>query len=156
MLTAFPHFLKPDQSQLEFLQAWRNWNEGAALNVIDPVLTVGSRSEMMRCIHIGLLCVQENEANRPTMAHIMTVLNSHSITLPVPLKPAFFMHSELRTQAQFSSDYNSRSTESNGSKREDVNQSINEGSISDLYPRQWSRNFNLLSLFLHQHDQFAY
>ncbi|KAF2291513.1 hypothetical protein GH714_025018 [Hevea brasiliensis] len=69
--------------------SWRNWNEGTALNLIDPTLTVGSRSEMMRCIHIGLLCVQEHEANRPTMAQVVTMLSTYSITLPVPSKPAF-------------------------------------------------------------------
>ncbi|KAF2291483.1 hypothetical protein GH714_024646 [Hevea brasiliensis] len=70
--------------------SWRNWNEGTALNLIDPTLTVGSRSEMMRCIHIGLLCVQEHEANRPTMAQVVTMLSTYSITLPVPSKPAFY------------------------------------------------------------------
>ncbi|EEF43945.1 conserved hypothetical protein [Ricinus communis] len=100
--------------------AWRNWNEGTALNLIDPALTVGSRSEMLRCIHIGLLCVQENETERPTMAQIITLLSSHSVTLAVPLRPAFFMHGELRMGTQSSS-------ENNGSR--------NEMSISDLYPR---------------------
>ncbi|KAJ9146404.1 hypothetical protein P3X46_028674 [Hevea brasiliensis] len=108
--------------------SWRNWNDGTALNLIDPTLTVGSRSEMMRCIHIGLLCVQEHEANRPTMAQVVTMLSTYSITLPVPSKPAFFMHSELRIEASSSRDSTSRLNEG-------VQQSINEVSNSELYPR---------------------
>jgi hypothetical protein len=41
-----------------------------------------STTEIMRCIHIGLLCVQENVADRPTMASIVLMLSSYSMTLP--------------------------------------------------------------------------
>lgn len=40
--------------------AWKNWREGTTLNIVDPKLMVGSRDEIMRCIHIELLCAQEN------------------------------------------------------------------------------------------------
>ncbi|KAJ0040132.1 hypothetical protein Pint_26825 [Pistacia integerrima] len=76
-----------------FLQAWRNWNEGTALNLIDPSLRVDSISELMRFIRIGLLCVQENVVNRPTMASVVLMLTSYSLSLPIPSKPAFFMQS---------------------------------------------------------------
>ncbi|KAF5472869.1 hypothetical protein F2P56_009538 [Juglans regia] len=72
--------------------AWRNWREGTALDIVDSTMSSGSTSEMIRCIHIGLLCVQENVADRPTMASIVLMLNSYSITLPVPSQPAFFMN----------------------------------------------------------------
>ena len=45
------------------------WSEGRALELVDPSL--GERSEVasiMRCIRVGLLCVQENATDRPTMA----------------------------------------------------------------------------------------
>jgi len=44
---------------------------------------------MIRCIHIALLCVQEKGDDRPTMASVVLMLNSHSVTLPLPSKPAF-------------------------------------------------------------------
>ncbi|GFQ07369.1 cysteine-rich receptor-like protein kinase 10 [Phtheirospermum japonicum] len=44
----------------------------------------GSISDMLRCIHIGLLCVQENAVDRPTMASIVLMLNSFPLTLPTP------------------------------------------------------------------------
>jgi hypothetical protein len=102
------------------LQAWRNWKEGTASNLIDPTLRASSTSEIMRCIHIGLLCVQENVADRPTMASIVLMLNSHSITLSVPSRPAFFMHT---------------TAESDMSSSRSFQASTNEASISELYPR---------------------
>ena len=47
-------------------------------------------TEIIRYIHIGLLCVQENVADRPTMASVVLMLSSYSITLPTPSKPAWF------------------------------------------------------------------
>ncbi|WCJ20320.1 cysteine-rich RLK (RECEPTOR-like protein kinase) 10 [Euphorbia peplus] len=108
--------------------AWRNWNEGTALDLMDPSLRVGSRSEMMRCIHIGLLCVQESEANRPTMTQIITMLTNNSITPTVPSKPAFFLHTEPLGPV-------SLATESDVSKSGDANVTINGASITQLYPR---------------------
>ncbi|CBI38467.3 unnamed protein product, partial [Vitis vinifera] len=67
--------------------AWRSWREGSASNLIDPSMNSGSRSGIMRCIHIGLLCVQENVADRPTMASIVLMLSSYSLTLPLPSQP---------------------------------------------------------------------
>jgi hypothetical protein len=78
-------------------QAWRNWREGTIKNIIDPLLNNGSQNEIMRCIHIGLLCVQENVVNRPTMATIALMLSSYSISLPVPLEPASFLGGKTRS-----------------------------------------------------------
>ncbi|KAB1201238.1 Cysteine-rich receptor-like protein kinase 10 [Morella rubra] len=99
--------------------AWRNWMEGTASNIIDPTIKFGSTTEIMRCIHIALLCVQENVANRPTMASVVLMLNSYSITLSAPSRPAFFMHS------------------TNGSQMpsNQLQASENEASITDLDPR---------------------
>ena len=72
---------------------WRSWREDTILSVIDPSLTAGSRNEILRCIHIGLLCVQESAATRPTMATVSLMLNSYSFTLPTPLRPAFVLES---------------------------------------------------------------
>ncbi|WRX26157.1 Serine-threonine/tyrosine-protein kinase [Theobroma cacao] len=115
--------------------AWKNWREGTALNLIDPTLRDGSRNEMLRCIHIGLLCVQENVANRPTMATVVLMLNSFSISLPLPSQPAFFIHSNIDSDMSSSRGYNSRMSESQQSKSESIPLSMNEASITELYPR---------------------
>ncbi|KEH16075.1 cysteine-rich receptor-kinase-like protein [Medicago truncatula] len=82
-----------DGENTEYLSsfAWRNWREGTATNIIDSTLNNDSRNEILRCIHIGLLCVQENVASRPSMASVVVMLNSDSVTLPMPLEPAFHM-----------------------------------------------------------------
>ena len=44
--------------------------------------------EVLRCIQIGLLCVQENAMDRPTMLAIILMLCSET-TLPSPKQPMF-------------------------------------------------------------------
>ncbi|XP_060971131.1 cysteine-rich receptor-like protein kinase 44 [Cannabis sativa] len=112
---------------------WRIWREQNTSKMVDPLMRVGSGSEVMRCIHIGLLCVQENIANRPTMNAIVLMLNSNSLSLPLPSEPAFFMRSNTGSHMSFGSDFNSRETtkSSNHSKSE----SINEASITEPFPR---------------------
>ncbi|KAI9395764.1 hypothetical protein POPTR_004G025650v4 [Populus trichocarpa] len=74
---------------------WKHWRDGTPLEVLDPTLTdTYSRNEVIRCIHIGLLCVQEDPAIRPAMATIVLTLNSNSVTLPSPQEPAFFIQPE--------------------------------------------------------------
>ncbi|EOY28547.1 Cysteine-rich RLK 29, putative isoform 1 [Theobroma cacao] len=95
--------------------ARKNWREGTALNLIDPTLRDGSRNEMLRCIHIGLLCVQENVADRPTMATVVLMLNSSSISLPLLL-----MHSNIESDMSSPSKYYSRVSKSKQSKSETI------------------------------------
>ncbi|XP_022142139.1 putative receptor-like protein kinase At4g00960 [Momordica charantia] len=103
--------------------AWKNWREGTPENVIDAILSSGRTTEMIRCIHIGLLCVQENPADRPTMASIILMFNSFSLTLSVPSRPAFFLHS------------NNISSSADHSQTAPLQASQNGASITDLYPR---------------------
>ncbi|XP_050212586.1 cysteine-rich receptor-like protein kinase 29 isoform X2 [Mercurialis annua] len=84
--------------------AWRHWRNGTSSNLVDRNLKTGSMAEIMKCIHIGLLCVQENIGERPTMASVVLMLSSHSHTLPVPARPAFFMHGSTEL-ASFTSSY---------------------------------------------------
>ncbi|KAF2303623.1 hypothetical protein GH714_020219 [Hevea brasiliensis] len=114
--------------------AWKNWREGTSLNLIDPNLSTGSRTEMMRCIHIGLLCVQENISERPSMASIVLMLSSHSHTLPLPSQPALFALSG--TESDISPSLGaSRTTKSSQASNRTLPSSINEASITELYPR---------------------
>ncbi|KAL5579096.1 hypothetical protein UlMin_011538 [Ulmus minor] len=96
--------------------AWRNWREGTTSTLVDPLMRIGSGSEITRCIHIGLLCVQENVANRPTMNSVVLMLNSYSLSLPMPSEPAFFMHSDIESDMSLASNFSSRVTESDKSK----------------------------------------
>ncbi|XP_073139392.1 cysteine-rich receptor-like protein kinase 15 [Henckelia pumila] len=71
--------------------AWKQWRQGTEENIIDPVLRVGSSNlrDMFRCVHIGLLCVQENPNDRPTMASVVLMLSSSKISLSAPFEPTY-------------------------------------------------------------------
>ncbi|KAJ9566211.1 hypothetical protein OSB04_002177 [Centaurea solstitialis] len=75
--------------------AWKSWKAETISSLIDPTLIMKdgpmSLRDMIRCIHIGLLCVQEDAFERPTMASVVLMLSSLSITLALPSEPAFFL-----------------------------------------------------------------
>ncbi|KAF5184767.1 Cysteine-rich receptor-like protein kinase [Thalictrum thalictroides] len=83
-----------NEDSVEYLlsYAWKNWKEGTHSKFIDPTLLDGSSSmgDILKCIHIGLLCVQEQVVDRPTMASIVNMLSGMSYTLKLPSEPAFF------------------------------------------------------------------
>ncbi|XP_047091095.1 cysteine-rich receptor-like protein kinase 10 isoform X1 [Lolium rigidum] len=71
--------------------AWKLWKEHRWIELIDPSLVSEiSTTEAMRCVNIGLICVQENADDRPTMSDVVSMLSSESITLPEPNYPAYF------------------------------------------------------------------
>ncbi|KAM5552932.1 hypothetical protein ABKV19_025259 [Rosa sericea] len=76
--------------QLGFLAyAWNLWNEGRAVELVDEVLgDLYSSSEVKRCVHVGLLCVQDNAADRPTMMDAALMLSSEKDG-PNPKRPVF-------------------------------------------------------------------
>ncbi|KAK1304628.1 Receptor-like serine/threonine-protein kinase SD1-8 [Acorus calamus] len=71
--------------------AWHLWTEGNALELLDASMDYSwSKSKAMRCIHVGLLCVQERAEDRPTMPYVVTMLSSDAVTLPPPRQPGFY------------------------------------------------------------------
>lgn len=71
-------------------QAWKLWCEGNALELMDPALKQSFiPDEVLKCINIGLLCVQEDPADRPTMSSVVVMLASDTVTLPQPTQPPF-------------------------------------------------------------------
>ncbi|GKV19313.1 hypothetical protein SLEP1_g29593 [Rubroshorea leprosula] len=62
------------------------------MQLIDPQLVHSSMEfEVIKCIHIGLLCVQKDPVDRPTMSSVIVMLASETITLPKPTELAFFV-----------------------------------------------------------------
>lgn len=72
-------------------QAWRLWNEGKGLELVDPSLRDPSWSpeEFNWYMHIGLLCVQRDPNDRPSMSSVDRMLKSESAALQKPERPAF-------------------------------------------------------------------
>ncbi|VFQ65327.1 unnamed protein product [Cuscuta campestris] len=120
--------------------AWSMWNKGTALELIDPTMPVaGSTSDVTRCIHIALLCVQENAGNRPTMASVLLMLSSSSLVLSRPARPAYALHStthQYSSSSWSSSSHTSHSASSKSSGHDgDKKSSRNQVSISEFEPR---------------------
>lgn len=91
---------------------------------------------MMRCIHIGLLCVQEDVDDRPTMASVVLMLSSFSLTLPVPSEPAFFMHTTTNPEKPLFEHYSSSTSDPSlfESKSRSSQRSVaSDISMKDLY-----------------------
>ncbi|XXG69418.1 hypothetical protein AAC387_Pa06g2295 [Persea americana] len=80
-----------EEAQSLLTYAWQLWSSNQGLELIDPLI-VGSCpiDEALRYIHIGLLCVQEDAADRPTMSLVVLMLGSEYAALPEPRKPAFY------------------------------------------------------------------
>ncbi|WJX54580.1 hypothetical protein P8452_40447 [Trifolium repens] len=109
---------------------WKVWIEGAPLELVDPILREKiTPNEVIRSIHIGLLCVQEDPSDRPTMASIVLMLDSNTVTLPTPKQPAFFINS-IATDPNRPKElrFDSSTTKS-------ITSSVNEMSISEMDPR---------------------
>uniref|UniRef100_A0A7N2LTJ9 Cysteine-rich receptor-like protein kinase 10 n=2 Tax=Quercus lobata TaxID=97700 RepID=A0A7N2LTJ9_QUELO len=107
-------FYLTEHAQTLLAYAWRLWCEDKVLEVVDNFLMESCwTSEIVRCIHIGLLCVQENPQDRPTMSNVVALLGSESIALPKPKHPAFSVDKFIQID-KFS---------------------INEASISSMVPR---------------------
>ncbi|RWR88270.1 cysteine-rich receptor-like protein kinase 10 isoform X2 [Cinnamomum micranthum f. kanehirae] len=115
--------------------AWRLWKEGTPLEIMDPTLHQSfSRNEVMRCIHIGLLCVQEDVSERPFMSSIVLMLSSFSVTLPTSSPPPFLR----RGRTEFSQNAilsDSRANETEKSASNSTPMSVNDVSISEIIPR---------------------
>ena len=70
---------------------WERWMARTVLDMMDPSMNASfSESGVLRCIHIGLLCVQENPADRPLMSSVVMMLGSDTVPLSAPSKPAFY------------------------------------------------------------------
>ncbi|ESR62322.1 hypothetical protein CICLE_v10017560mg [Citrus x clementina] len=69
---------------------WKLWCEGHAAESMDSVVKQScDQAELLKYIHIGLLCVQEDPIDRPTMSSVAVMLASDILTLPKPTQPAF-------------------------------------------------------------------
>lgn len=67
------------------------WKEGKAEDLLDTtIMDTYSPDEVLLCVHVGLLCVQENPDNRPHMSYVLFVLENGSTTLPDASRPAYF------------------------------------------------------------------
>ncbi|KAK6264900.1 hypothetical protein SCA6_020334 [Theobroma cacao] len=106
----------------EKLLAWKLWSKGQGMELLDRHLAQSCVAvEVLKCIHIGLLCVQEDPAVRPSMTSVIVILESETIRLPRPTVPAFFVGRVIAEPTQPTSN--------------DIICSVNDVTISKLSPR---------------------
>ncbi|KAL2327898.1 hypothetical protein Fmac_021325 [Flemingia macrophylla] len=85
--------------------AWSLWKEDNALQLIDSSIKDSCViSEVLRCIHVSLLCVQQFPEDRPTMTSVIQMLGSQ-MELVEPKEPGFFPR-RIPTEETSSSDQN--------------------------------------------------
>nr|AFP33765.1 SRK [Arabidopsis halleri subsp. gemmifera] len=75
---------------------WRNMEEEKGLAVADPNIIDSSSlsptfrpDEVLRCIKIALLCVQEYAEDRPTMLSVVSMLGSETAEIPKAKAPGY-------------------------------------------------------------------
>ncbi|KAL1834368.1 hypothetical protein ACET3Z_004019 [Daucus carota] len=74
--------------------AWELWNRDAAFELMDPSISDSClQNQFLRCVHIGLLCVEDDALDRPTMDNVTSMLANDTAVLPNPRRPAFYIES---------------------------------------------------------------
>lgn len=76
-------------------QAWKHFQQGTVEEILDPNLLLQNyhnsnvKKEVLRVVHIGLLCTQEAPSLRPSMSKALQMLAKKDETLPPPTNPPF-------------------------------------------------------------------
>lgn len=65
------------------------WKADRVLELMDSNLDIPSSFLPLRFIQVGLLCVQESPADRPTMSDVLLMFSNEHIQLVSPKRPAF-------------------------------------------------------------------
>ncbi|XBJ04863.1 hypothetical protein VPH35_023736 [Triticum aestivum] len=100
--------------------ACRLWEEAKATELVDSSLVASCPlHEALRCIHIGLLCVQDHSSDRTLMSSVLSMIENESGLLPTPKQPAYFTTSNCEGEEA----------------RENIENSLNAISITTLEGR---------------------
>ncbi|XP_027083732.2 G-type lectin S-receptor-like serine/threonine-protein kinase At1g11330 [Coffea arabica] len=91
-------FFESDSSLNLLGHASNLWKEEKPLELLDSAVANSScsASEVVGCLQLGLLCVQDRAVDRPCMSDVISMLRNDTIVVPLPKEPAFL--------AQFTSD----------------------------------------------------
>ncbi|XP_021287358.1 G-type lectin S-receptor-like serine/threonine-protein kinase At4g27290 [Herrania umbratica] len=85
-------FTHPDHHHNLLGHAWLLWKTDRALELIDSCLKNScAPSQVLRCIQLGLLCVQKFPEDRPEMSCVVSMLVNEKDKLPEPKQPGFFV-----------------------------------------------------------------
>ncbi|XP_057959732.1 G-type lectin S-receptor-like serine/threonine-protein kinase At4g27290 [Malania oleifera] len=103
-------FRHPDHCHSLLGHAWTLYMEGRSLELIDvPVKDSYNTIEVLRSVHISLLCVQHCPEDRPSMSSVILMFGSDG-ALPHPKQPGFFAERNIYETNTSSSKHEQRST----------------------------------------------
>ncbi|XP_078157094.1 cysteine-rich receptor-like protein kinase 6 isoform X2 [Carex rostrata] len=81
--------LDSDEAEDLLSSAWEHWTAGTVPRMIDAILWDCPTNEIVRYVHIALLCVQDNPTDRPKMSEVVIMLSSNTMSLQAPSRPPF-------------------------------------------------------------------
>ncbi|CAK8535416.1 unnamed protein product [Lathyrus sativus] len=106
--------------------AWELWNDGEYTQLMDPLLSDSFVSdELKRCIHVGLLCVEQYANDRPTMSDVISMLTNKYEHVTLPKGPAFyvrrdFLQEETTSEVLDTDTYSTTVISSSEVKRQEI------------------------------------
>ncbi|KAL8536460.1 hypothetical protein ACS0TY_011898 [Phlomoides rotata] len=93
------HDIEGPLSVVEY--AWELWRKDSALELMDPTLSNSCVIEqVLRCIHIGLLCVENRAVDRPTIENVLSMLKNESKSLVMLKNPAFIIRNNVSKETE--------------------------------------------------------
>ncbi|CAL5007285.1 unnamed protein product [Urochloa decumbens] len=131
----------PDSTPL-LSYVWEKWRTGSATDVVDASLgTCGQypESEVLSCIEVGLLCVQENPNDRPDASSVVLMLSSPTSSPGegprTPSRPAFFFGSNNISTGRGPATLSSSASLIGSEQTSTEPVSNNDVTISEFQPR---------------------
>jgi len=123
-----------DHSTVNLLtDVWDHWTKQTVSQMLHPSLDEFARSQALRCIHIGLLCVQPEPDDRPDISAVVFMLTRDSMELQPPAQPAFFFGRESPSASRSDGQRNYVYDRSSFILEQDI--SVNEVTLTEPYPR---------------------
>uniref|UniRef100_A0A0E0LLS4 Uncharacterized protein n=1 Tax=Oryza punctata TaxID=4537 RepID=A0A0E0LLS4_ORYPU len=114
---------------------WEHWTTGTIEELLDPAMRGRSVDDLLKLINIGLLCVQDNPADRPTMSAVNVMLSSETFSIQAPSRPTFCIQETDGADTDLYSGAYSRSAfQSAGDSKTRAVASPNEVSLTELEP----------------------
>ncbi|XP_019152573.1 PREDICTED: G-type lectin S-receptor-like serine/threonine-protein kinase At4g27290 isoform X2 [Ipomoea nil] len=115
-------FSNEDQYETLPGHVWKFFREGESLTLVDEHISDSyDVAQVLRSIHVGLLCVQQSPEDRPNMSSVVQML-VNDVVLSQPKEPGFFVSRRVAVNSESSSGKHATS-------------SLNEVTMSSLDPR---------------------
>uniref|UniRef100_A0A0D9ZQP6 non-specific serine/threonine protein kinase n=1 Tax=Oryza glumipatula TaxID=40148 RepID=A0A0D9ZQP6_9ORYZ len=79
-----------------FEWAWELYENNNPLGIVDPNLREFNRAEVLRAIHVALLCTQGSPHQRPPMSRVVSMLTGDTEVTDVLMKPSYITEWQIK------------------------------------------------------------